>query len=171
MEPTPPDDPWRRPDAAGRRLRLQSSSRARRIFWTNGFRAIAFILGGLLLAGAGTFLVAADAIDADQPEYWGTFTHEDQESRGRWGKGSVGTWVSDDRTIRLDDVSLIGHTGRGGIVEARYRPDGPIGDEASYTVHTAESLVWSASFNWFLIALGGGTLFLTIWLWRRGERM
>lgn len=114
----------------------------------------------------GTFTVTAHYIDANEPEYWGTFTHEYYESHGKSGQRSVGTWVSDDGNIRLEDVSLAGRVEREGTVTARYKPTGLMGDALFHTVRTESDITQWPFFTWFLLLMGYGGIFPHLWVWR-----
>lgn len=94
----------------------------------------AALLAALALVGfaLGVGLLTA----AGEPVYWGTYTESSCEGWGRAGCHSRGTWVSDDGTIRLENIRLDGHVGPDGTVVASYRPTGFLNDFNNQIVHT-----------------------------------
>lgn len=70
------------------------------------------------------------------PVIWGTFT-EHRCEEARYGCRSVGTWHSDDRSIRLENVYLDGQPTDNGTVRASYQPTGVANDADNNIVHTA----------------------------------
>ena len=104
----------------------------------------------------------------DRPVYWGTFTETSTTcDPGPRGACTItGRWVSDDRTITKDPVSLDGSVEPGHSVRASYQPGGPMGDDVNAIVHTA---FWSNAglwFPWVAAALSA----VAIWVQRRRWR-
>jgi hypothetical protein len=100
------------------------------------------------------FLVFAviNTVDAREPVIWGTFTEEHCQETRR-GCSSIGTWVSDDRTITKTDIRLDGGVAPGGSIRAGYQPTGIISDADNHIVHAAGWMTIGPFFPW-LAALG-----------------
>ncbi|MCU1439048.1 MAG: hypothetical protein JWP85_45 [Rhodoglobus sp.] len=122
------------------------------------------VMGGVALIGVGIGI--AGIIDANQPTYWGTFTEESCVEGGRFGCRSVGTWVSDDGTIRLEDVYLDGKPDSDGTVDARYQPSGVDNDADDNIVHTFTGVALEPLVPWILTALAAGSIFWYGRKWR-----
>jgi hypothetical protein len=108
-------------------------------------------------------------VERDRPVYWGTFTETsstcDPGPRGTCT--SVGRWLSTDRTIVKDGVTLDGVAGADGVVRASYQPGGPMGDDENNVVHTA---IWSTAglwFPWAAASLTAGAILYYHRQWRR----
>jgi len=134
--------------------------------WANLFLRVLFfvIMSGLLLISAG--LGVAGIIDADQPTYWGEFTEESCVEGGRFGCRSIGTWVSDDGTIRLEGVYLDGKPDSGGTVSAQYQPAGVLNDADNNIVRASTGVALEPVLPWILAALAASFLFLYGRKWR-----
>lgn len=98
----------------------------------------------------------AQAVAASEAVYWGTFTAERCEP-SRFGCSNIGTWVSDDGTLRKVGVRLDGAIEPVGSVRAVYRPTGPLNDDVNNIVHTE---FWSTAGLWFPWVLAA---FFGIW--------
>ena len=86
----------------------------------------------------------AQAVAASEPVSWGTFTSERCEP-SRFGCTNVGTWVSDDGSIRKHDIQLDGALTPVVTVRASHRPTGPMSDEGNNIVHAE---FWSTAGLW-----------------------
>lgn len=115
-------------------------------------------------------LGVADLLDADEPVFWGTFSEEDCVGGGRMGCQSVGTWVSDDGSIRKTGVALDGRPDSDGSVRATYRPTGVINDEENNIVHVGGADGLYSAMLWVAAAGAGAGLALYIADWRRSRR-
>ncbi|WP_435743615.1 hypothetical protein [Microbacterium sp. PMB16] len=124
-----------------------------------------FVVMGAV-AVAGLYYVVAGIIDANEPRYWGTFTEEFCEERPRRGCQSVGTWVSDDGSIRLEGVSLDGVPGDDGTVAAQYQPAGVANDADTNIVHTSFGVSVEPFVTVGLVVLAGGVAFMQWRKWR-----
>ena len=116
------------------------------------------------VAAVTAFVGVAGVIDASEPTYWGTYTEEYCEPRLRGGCHSIGTWVSDDGSIRLDDVRLDGSADPDGTVRAEYGPTGLLNDAQSNIVHAEP---WASGSFWVpwlgLAVVAGVTVPLAAW--------
>lgn len=84
------------------------------------------------------------ALSAREPILWGTFTQVGCEP-ARFHCREIGTWVSEDGSVRLTDVHLDGWSGDG-TVRAGYRPTGFNNDADNRIVHVAplaRGYVWA----------------------------
>ena len=105
-------------------------------------------------------------VDASEPTYWGTFTEQHCDETPRYGCRSVGTWASDDGTIRLHDVYLDGTPDADGTAEAQYQPDGAMSDADNNIVHTSLGVSTEPVLPWLLAAFGIGTMACWSMKWR-----
>lgn len=92
------------------------------------------------------------SVDAQEPVVWGTFTEEYCQETRR-GCSSIGTWVSDDRTITETEIRVDGWVEPGGSVRAGYQPTGIISDADNRIVHAAGWMSVGPFVPWVL-ALG-----------------
>lgn len=91
------------------------------------------VMGALLVCAVILGIDAAST--ADEPIVWGTFQETDCEQRAKGGCRSIGTWTSDDGTIRKTNVKLDGWPESDGSVRASYRPHGFLNDDENNIVH------------------------------------
>lgn len=118
------------------------------------------IVVGLLFAislGIGV----AQAVAASEPVYWGTFTAERCEP-SRFGCSNIGTWVSDDATLRKAGIRLDGAIGPVDSVRAAYRPTGPLNDEVNNIVHTEFGVTAGFWLPWVLAAFCGSWMVILL---------
>ncbi|NYF10142.1 hypothetical protein HDC94_001298 [Leifsonia sp. AK011] len=83
-------------------------------------------------------------VDSSRPVIWGTFSGESCIPTAR-GCNNIGSWVSDDGEVRLDDVRLDGSRTPVDSVRAAYRVGATFGGDT--IVHTAE---WIGGAPWAL---------------------
>lgn len=122
----------------------------------------------VVLTVISSFLVVASVLDADEPSYLGTFTEEACIDPGiRRSCRSVGTWVSDDRTVRKLDVFLDGWVGPDGVVRATYTPTGIINDLENNIVHAEYTAPFGPILAWGLFIGSAGGLVIMVLDWRR----
>ena len=115
----------------------------------------------------GVFIGVTGVLDADEPTYWGTFTEERCERGNRYGCRSVGTWVSDDGSIRLENVYLDGRPASDGTTDASYQPTGLRNDADNNIVHGPFGHALEPLVPWMLVGLG---VFMSTVQWRRWRR-
>lgn len=132
-------------------------------------RVLFFALWAVVIA-AGATLGIIGVLDADEPVRWGTFTEERCEQGGRYGCRSIGTWVSDDGSIRLDDVYLDGTPTTDGTAAASYQPTGIVNDADNNIVHTRVGTSLEPFVPWMLVAFGVATAASQWREWRRSRR-
>ncbi|HEY9266084.1 MAG TPA: hypothetical protein VIP82_15695 [Microbacterium sp.] len=110
-------------------------------------------------------------VSANEPVVWGTFTQQDCEPKGRGGCRSIGVWVSDDSTIRKENIYLDGWPpDPDGSVRAGYRPHGFNNDDENNIVHvaaTAHGWIWAP---WILTAYLAGVIVHYAIKWRPPAR-
>lgn len=142
-------------------------SRWVRAWWYVGRwgRVLFFVVSGGLIV-AGVLLGVAGILDSREPAYWGTFTEESCVDAGRRGCRSLGTWVSDDRSIRLEEVYLDGSPNSDGSVEAQYRPTGIINGADNNIVHTETGVALAPILPWVIVAMGVGYSIRQWFKWR-----
>lgn len=126
-------------------------------------RVLFFVLMGVAVV-MGIYIGIAGLVDASEPTYWGTFTQKSCVEGGRYGCRSVGTWVSDDGSIRLKNVYLDGKPGGDGTVNAQYQPKGVNNDADANIVHTSTGVALKPIVPWALIGMGLG---FSAWYWRK----
>ena len=100
-----------------------------------------------ILSLCGVVLGVAAVVDASRPMMWGTFSGESCIPTVR-GCSNVGSWVSDDGEVRLDDVRLDGSRSPVDSVRAAYRVGATLGGDT--IVHTAEWIVGAPWAPWLL---------------------
>ena len=105
-------------------------------WWGAVGRIIFYLVAAAIGAGLASLTVAS-IVDLGQPRQWGTFTETDCEPTLRGGCRSIGTWVSDDKTLFKHDVYLDGRPDEGGSARASYQPDAILSDESNNIVHAA----------------------------------
>lgn len=117
----------------------------------NGLRATGHalfygIVGAVCIAFVVMGVIAA--VGHDRPTHWGTFTEESTTCvpGPRGSCTHTGSWVSDDKTIVKDGITLDGSVEKGRSVRASYQPGGPMGDDENNIVHTA---AWTGAGLWF----------------------
>lgn len=117
----------------------------------NGLGAISHtlfygIMGAACMAFIGMGVISV--LDHDRPILWGTFTEESTTcvTGPRGSCTHTGGWVSDDKTIVKDGVTLDGFVEKGHSVRASYQPGGLLGDDENQVVHTA---TWTGAGLWF----------------------
>lgn len=132
-------------------------------------RILFLVLMGVV-AAVGALLGIGNALDADEPVHWGTFTEERCEEGGRYGCQSIGRWVSDDGSIRLDDVQLDGRPSADGTVEASYQPTGIMNDADRNIVHSPLGATLEPFAPWMLVALCVGAATFQWREWRMASQ-
>lgn len=126
----------------------------------------------MALCGAGgVYFAVAGILDATEPRYWGTFTEESCTELTRHACRSVGTWVSDDGSIRLEGVYLDGVPGDDGTVSAQYQPTGIDNDADDNIVHTSFGVSIEPFAGPGLVAFAGGLSFVQWRKWRGTWRL
>lgn len=118
------------------------------------------------LVGIGVGMASAQDARDGQPVVWGTFTEQDCEPVYR-GCRSVGTWVSDDRTMVKERIYLDGSPGSDGTVRASFQADGLMNDTDNNIVHTADPLRAALWFPWVASAACVG---ITVYYARKWAR-
>lgn len=122
-------------------------------------------LFGILIAVT-VVLGIGGIVSLGEPVHWGTFT-EERCDRARFGCRSIGTWVSDDGTIRVEEVQLDGAPEPDGTQRAAYRPTGFNNDADNAIVHAEP---WATLGPWMPLGLAlffGGVLTIQWWQWRQ----
>lgn len=153
---------------AVQKLRHRPKRRARAgRWWLWARRAGQLLFYGVMaiLAAVGLYLGVAGIADSNEPVIWGTFTeHRCEETR--YGCRSVGTWRSDDRSIRLENVYLDGQPRDNGTIRASYQPTGVSNDADNNIVHTAVGHALGPIMPWALTVLCLGAAAFQWWQWR-----
>lgn len=127
---------------------------------------VAFLALTAVFTTLAAFLGIAQLVDAGEPVHWGTFTEERCEEGGRFGCQSIGTWVSEDGRLRLEDVYLDGRPSSDGTVAASYQPTGILNDASRNIVHAPVGAALEPLVPWMMVAFGVG-VFVSWTLWRR----
>lgn len=117
-----------------------------------------------LAVAYGVYFGIAGILDSSEPVHWGTFTEERCVDGGRYGCRSVGTWVSDDGSIRLEDVYLDGRPNADGTIDASYQPTGIRNDADANIVHSPVGASLEPFVSLMLVAIGIG---FSVLQWRR----
>lgn len=104
-------------------------------------------------------------VSLGEPVHWGTFTEERCE-RARFGCRSFGTWVSDDGTIRVEEVQLDGAPEPDGTQRAAYRPTGFNNDADNAIVHAEPWATLGPWMPWIFVVVFGGVFWLQTGRWR-----
>lgn len=131
----------------------RDTPRSRGPAWHTPFRIggqVVFFLVMTLVLAVSLGLGVGGAMSANEEVIWGTFYQRDCEPKPRGGCRSVGTWVSDDGSIRKTGIYLDGWLAPDGTVRAGYRPSGFNNDDENNIVHveaTAYGWIW---FPWLL---------------------
>lgn len=113
---------------------------------------MAILTGALIVCGV---LGVGGAVSAGEDVVWGTFSETDC-TPARYGCRSVGTWISDDGSIRKTAIHLDGRPGPDGTARAAYRPHGFNNDDENNIVHVemlAYAWVWAP---WILMVVFAG---------------
>ncbi|MEV8271903.1 hypothetical protein [Microbacterium sp. NPDC077184] len=121
----------------------------------------------LVLAVSLTLSVGG-AMSANEEVIWGTFYERYCEPKPRGGCRSVGTWISDDGSIRKTGIHLDGWPGDGGTVRAGYRPTGFNNDDQNNVVHVeslAHGWIW---FPWIMTVYVIGVIVYYLAKWWPG---
>jgi hypothetical protein len=105
--------------------------------------AIFFLVMGIVFCIVAVLGVGY-AVNAHEPTYWGTFTADGCVPSGK-GCQSVGTWVSDDKSMVKKHIALDGLMGSDDSVRASYTPTGFNNDAENNIVHTA---FWGTARYW-----------------------
>lgn len=129
----------------------------------NGLRATSHALSYAIMGAVCIAFIVMGVISVlghDRPTYWGTFTEKSTtcDPGPRGSCTNTGRWVSDDRRIVKDGITLDGFVEKGQSVRASYQPGGLMGDDENNIVHTA---FWSNAglwFPWFAAALSAAAI-------------
>ena len=98
--------------------------------------------------------------------YVGTFSQTSCEPT-RFGCTSIGTWVSNDRSIVRNNTSLDGSVSSDGTVQATYTPTGFNNDKDNNVVHTAAWSWLKPWMPWLLSIAFAGFIAVRVFEWRK----
>lgn len=140
----------------------------------NGLRATSHALSYAIMGAVCIAFIVMGVISVlghDRPTYWGTFTEKSTtcDPGPRGSCTNTGRWVSDDRRIVKDGITLDGFVEKGQSVRASYQPGGLMGDDENNIVHTA---FWSDAglwFPWFAAALSAAAIWYQQRRWRSDD--
>jgi hypothetical protein len=117
--------------------------------------AISVVLALLLVVSVALGVIGIANLSV--PVYWGTFT-QDRCVDSRYGCRNIGSWVSDDGSIRKEDIALDGALHPVTSVRACYRPTGLLNDSDNNIVHTEFWSTGAAWVPWLVVIAIAGTM-------------